>query len=198
MDKKSCAYFKRKLEQERKNINHLLEVMKKNETVHSKAEIASELSYYDNHPSDIATELYDIERGMAFEVNEEAIIKKIDGALKRIETGEYGICKECKKPISEARLNFLPYAEYCIECQNKKSTLKERNLHHRTAEEEILGNFFSKTNKYDSEFDREDTYEAVESFNKMPDVYDYYENDIGYVESVEKISNEQYKNQLPD
>jgi DnaK suppressor protein len=44
-------------------------------------------------------------------------LKLIDGALNRIERGEYGICVDCGEPISERRLESFPYAARCIVCQ---------------------------------------------------------------------------------
>ncbi len=41
----------------------------------------------------------------------------IDGALTRIERGEYGVCIDCGEPISERRLENFPYAARCIVCQ---------------------------------------------------------------------------------
>ena len=41
----------------------------------------------------------------------------IDGALQRIERGEFGICAECDETINPKRLEALPYARFCIDCQ---------------------------------------------------------------------------------
>jgi len=43
----------------------------------------------------------------------------IDEALKRIEKSEYGICQMCQKNISKKRLDAVPWAPHCIECQEK-------------------------------------------------------------------------------
>jgi DnaK suppressor protein len=42
----------------------------------------------------------------------------IEGALRRIEDGSYGICSHCAQPISPRRLQALPWAEYCVDCQD--------------------------------------------------------------------------------
>ncbi len=44
----------------------------------------------------------------------------IDGALNRIDKSEYGICQRCQKNISKKRLNAVPWAPHCIECQQKE------------------------------------------------------------------------------
>ncbi len=43
-------------------------------------------------------------------------VQQIDNALLRIREGTYGVCEKCGEPISEARLEALPYAALCINC----------------------------------------------------------------------------------
>lgn len=203
MQIEKIQYFKNKLIDEKKQVNDLLNLMDKNETINSNSEISSELSYYDNHPSDIATEIYDIEKGMALEVNEKSIIRRIDEALTRIEDRSYGKCKLCGKDIDTKRLEIIPYVENCIECENKINNLKQREIHDRPIEEKVIGHPFGKgqhNHVHSSEFDLEDSYQGVESFNKMKNIVEFYdyEDEQGYVEPIEKVSNQQYKNQLPD
>jgi DnaK suppressor protein len=45
-------------------------------------------------------------------------LKKVEDALNKIKTGHYGICSECEQPIPEARLEVVPFAEYCVGCMN--------------------------------------------------------------------------------
>lgn len=44
-------------------------------------------------------------------------IKAINAALERLKRGEYGICEECDEAISEKRLKAVPWARYCLTCQ---------------------------------------------------------------------------------
>ena len=41
----------------------------------------------------------------------------IDKALKRIDDGRFGICLKCEKSIGKKRLDAVPWAPLCIECQ---------------------------------------------------------------------------------
>ncbi len=50
---------------------------------------------------------------------ERAQLFLIDDALKRLEKDEYGICQMCQKIISKKRLDAVPWAPHCIECQEK-------------------------------------------------------------------------------
>ena len=47
---------------------------------------------------------------------------QIGAALKRIDEGEFGICIECEEPISPKRLAALPWAAYCLHCQEKRDS----------------------------------------------------------------------------
>ena len=42
--------------------------------------------------------------------------QQIHAALQRIDAGTYGECATCGEPISEPRLEALPYAMQCINC----------------------------------------------------------------------------------
>lgn len=54
--------------------------------------------------------LSDAERGMLLQV---------EAALERLESGDFGQCTNCKRPIGEPRLNAVPWARYCIDCQER-------------------------------------------------------------------------------
>lgn len=76
MNNERLEHFRKKLESEKNRVYSLLKQMEENETINSNAELSTELSFYDNHPSDIATEIFDKERGIAFKGNELSIIKR--------------------------------------------------------------------------------------------------------------------------
>jgi DnaK suppressor protein len=45
------------------------------------------------------------------------LLREVSDALHRIELGQYGICLECEEPISPKRLDAVPWARYCVTCQ---------------------------------------------------------------------------------
>jgi len=47
-------------------------------------------------------------------------LMQIDAALKRIHEGEYGTCLDCEEPISSKRLAAVPWAAYCLHCQETR------------------------------------------------------------------------------
>lgn len=51
----------------------------------------------------------------------------IDIALKKIESGTYGICEECGNPIGEKRLEAIPWVRLCIDCSQNEEALRLSN-----------------------------------------------------------------------
>lgn len=49
--------------------------------------------------------------------NESKQLALIDEALLRIDNEEYGLCQNCEKEINPKRLAAIPWARYCLECQ---------------------------------------------------------------------------------
>jgi DnaK suppressor protein len=58
------------------------------------------------------------------------LLREISDALHRIDTDTYGICMECEEPISTKRLDAVPWARYCVTCQEM--------IANRIAEGEIM------------------------------------------------------------
>jgi len=50
-------------------------------------------------------------------------LRDIETALARIADGTYGVCKYCKQPIAEKRLQARPVASACVECKSKLQAL---------------------------------------------------------------------------
>jgi RNA polymerase-binding protein DksA len=68
--------------------------------------------------ADIASD--DMDRKMLEAMGSKDIkrMKLIDSAIGRIEQGKYGLCMKCGKKIPRERLEAIPYALLCIECQS--------------------------------------------------------------------------------
>src|SRR6201995_2192957 len=47
------------------------------------------------------------------------LLREVSGALHRIQAGTFGVCAECEEPISAKRLDALPWARYCVTCQEQ-------------------------------------------------------------------------------
>ena len=64
----------------------------------------------------------DFVRGMDYALMEmeSATLRRIDEALVRLDGGTYGLCSECGGKIAEARLEALPFALTCRDCQEQE------------------------------------------------------------------------------
>ena len=49
--------------------------------------------------------------------SESTEIQEIDDALERIRDASFGLCEECRRPISKVRLESIPYARLCLPCR---------------------------------------------------------------------------------
>ncbi len=49
-------------------------------------------------------------------------LRRIEQALQRIETGEYGNCLQCGEPVAYARLQVQPEAGLCLTCQSENES----------------------------------------------------------------------------
>ncbi|MBM4126728.1 MAG: TraR/DksA family transcriptional regulator [Nitrospira sp.] len=71
--------------------------------------------------------LMDLERELGISLMEMRNRRRqsIDEALMRLHEGTYGMCAECGVEISEKRLQVVPFAKLCVECQSKEELLEK-------------------------------------------------------------------------
>jgi RNA polymerase-binding transcription factor DksA len=77
----------------------------------------SELAHIDNHPGDQGSELHDEELDETTEMFLEEEERRIGEARRALADGTYGICLECRREIPAQRLQAMPEAVRCIDCQ---------------------------------------------------------------------------------
>jgi len=68
-------------------------------------------------PVDLAVRNYSKNVMLAVSENESRQLALIDEALLRVDDDEYGLCQNCEKEISPKRLAAIPWARYCLNCQ---------------------------------------------------------------------------------
>ncbi len=68
-------------------------------------------------PVDLAVRNYSKNVMLAVSENESKQLTLIDEALLRIEDDEYGTCQNCEKEVNPKRLAAIPWARYCLDCQ---------------------------------------------------------------------------------
>ena len=75
-------------------------------------------------PVDLAVKNYSKNVMMAVSENDSRQLILVNEALERLDDDEYGLCQNCEKSIILKRLDAIPWARYCIDCQE----LQEQGL----------------------------------------------------------------------
>ena len=114
----------------------------------------SETSAFGMHQADAGSDAYDRDFALSMLSKEQGSLYEIDEALKRIESGAYGVCENCEKPIRHDRLEALPFTRFTVECQAEL----EKRQHHNSARPQITS-LFGLTEE-ETESEEEDTIEA--------------------------------------
>ena len=107
------------LAQMRKRLRKQQKVLKERVEVESQRAKPSHLANPDR--ADMAYDYAYRSRRLSLLEQLEDQLADVDKALKRIEEGTYGICTNCGNNILPERLEALPSAELCIDCQRQKS-----------------------------------------------------------------------------
>lgn len=58
---------------------------------------------------------------------ESHLLRNVRAALHRIEEGTYGVCLHCEEDINPKRLNAVPWAPFCISCQELADKSRDEN-----------------------------------------------------------------------
>lgn len=155
-----------------------------------------ELSSYDQHPADVASEVFERSKDLALREDARLKVRAIDDALNKLEQGDYGKCESCGAIIPTERLEVIPYTTRCVQCQSEgeHSPLKGD----RPVEEEVLDPAFRRTANDGSDkaiYDGEDAWQEVARWNEHAvgsRAGAYYGDsemveDRGYTEEVDSI-----------
>ena len=64
-----------------------------------------------------ASQVFEQQRELALRDRNQQHLAEVEAALQRLDDGTYGACARCGRPIAPERLDALPWAAYCIDCQ---------------------------------------------------------------------------------
>jgi len=70
-----------------------------------------------DHMADHGSDSYEQDQTIGLIERESGVLRDIQHALKKLGSGEFGVCEECGRRIKKPRLRALPYARLCLECQ---------------------------------------------------------------------------------
>jgi RNA polymerase-binding transcription factor DksA len=86
------------------------------ETIRNAPE-GSEASGSGQHQGDAGSDAYDRDFALSVLAKEQDALYEIEQALRRVQTGVYGICEMSSRKIPQARLEAIPFARLTVECQ---------------------------------------------------------------------------------
>lgn len=92
-------------------------------------------------PTDVSDDASQEDIDFALVQMQAQTLEQITAALGRLQSGDYGICRECEEEIPEARLRALPFATRCLPCQAsaEQLQLREGRLRRQQAERPRIG-----------------------------------------------------------
>ena len=119
LTKKDLKHFEERLLEERKKLLSQLGYLEK-AMGQTQRDSSGDLSAYSFHMADMGTDAMEREKAFLFASAEGRQLMSVDEALRRLYRSEYGVCETCGKEIGKQRLDALPQANLCVNCQEKQ------------------------------------------------------------------------------
>lgn len=88
-------------------------------SIEEEARQAGEQEFSVDHMADHGSDTFFHDFNLGLIENVGRTLAEIDRALARLDRGTYGTCLLCQEPIPKARLEYLPWARFCVPCQTK-------------------------------------------------------------------------------
>lgn len=204
LQQRQLQYFQRRLEEEKALLLEQLENLRQRGLGSSEADSLQELSSYDNHPADIGSETFEREKDLGLRGNVMVRLQQVEDALERIQRGTYGTCDHCGRAIEMERLEAMPSAILCFQCQQEIDSLPDRRA--RPIEEETLRPPFGHTGGVAHQqvaYDGEDAWQDVAKYGtsdgpqdvggaeSYDDLFVSADEDTGLVQEVEGMVDEE-------
>lgn len=125
LNKSQLKKYKELLELERDRLLGDIDHLKGDHLNKSHKDNSGELSGYSIHLADMSSDDYDQSIGLGLVSQEQEILYAVDEAIKRIDTGIFGVCEICEKLIPNKRLDAVPYATLCLQCQSDSESKRK-------------------------------------------------------------------------
>lgn len=116
MNKTEIVRFKKLLEERRQEVLTSAESVKESGIAVSSDDLADEV--------DLASSESDQSMNLRLRDRERILLRKIEKALQKIESNEYGICESCGEKISVKRLEARPVTDLCIRCKEEQERVE--------------------------------------------------------------------------
>lgn len=128
LDQKSQQRYRSMLERAQARLRGDVSALTEQTLAPSGGQAAGELSNAPLHLGDMGTEEFLQNINATLAENEEYLASEVEGALERLAHGTFGECENCHEPIAQARLDFLPYARYCVKCADELDATPALNV----------------------------------------------------------------------
>ena len=120
MEQSELNHFKKLLMDKRRDLLGQMDFIKEAEMDTTTRESSGDHSAYAFHMADQGTDAMEREKNFLYAQRDGRLLYHIDLALERVEKGDFGLCHQCRKPISRERLEAVPHARLCIACKSKE------------------------------------------------------------------------------
>ncbi len=124
LKKSEIAKLKKKLLAEKEQLEKQVHDLEETGLLTSQMDETGDVGF-DEEYAGSGTITFEREKDLSLSNNIRDLLGKITVALEKMESGTYGICDVCGKPIPEARLKALPYANLCIEDKQKEEKMSK-------------------------------------------------------------------------
>jgi DnaK suppressor protein len=115
MNTKEAKKFEKQLVHELERLSNGIRSIEESALHESVRETTGDLYSY----AETGTDNFERETALNIATGETQRLRDVSDALKRIESGSFGICEGCEELIPKKRLEVFPAARYCIKCQSK-------------------------------------------------------------------------------
>jgi len=115
--KEDLKFLEKRLLEERGRLLKELGYLEANVLKQNQRDSSGDLSGYSFHMADLGTDAMEREKAFLFASAEGRALYDVDEALRRIYSGNYGLCETCQQPIAKERLEVVPGARLCIRCK---------------------------------------------------------------------------------
>ena len=117
--KKELESFKKLMIKKREEVLAEVGYLKDTSMSETTKEASGDHSSYSFHMADQGTDSMEREKAFLFASRERHYVEHLNQALRRIETGEFGMCQKCTELISIERLKAVPITTQCMKCKTE-------------------------------------------------------------------------------
>ncbi len=109
-----------RLERERERVTSLIAGLRDEGLDQEESDQVGELTHYDQHPADQASETFEREKDLSILEQLEDELAEIEAALQRLDEGTYGVDEVTGEPIDPERLEAIPTARTNVATQPRE------------------------------------------------------------------------------